>query len=269
MARFFLPFIFLFISSCTFSQPHYFKLSDQQISALGQLIWKNEGQKKVKYLTVWNQGEAFPSLGIGHFIWYPNKPKGPFKEQFPALLAYLKKNAVQLPNWLESTDLAPWKSRNQFYSEFNGQQLSQLRLFLSEHINLQVQFIILRLEKAIPAILAASSVTEKNIIQANLNAMRTTAEGVFSLLDYINFKGEGISEKERYQGDGWGLKQVLLAMPKSYQDPLRAFGYAADEVLTRRVKNATRDESKWLRGWRVRVHSYQSLQVNKQEEVQN
>ena len=37
----------------------------------------------------WNPGEEFPSLGIGHFIWYPAGVDGPFIESFPRLLAFL------------------------------------------------------------------------------------------------------------------------------------------------------------------------------------
>ena len=68
--------------------------------------------------------------------------------------------------------------------------------------------------------------------------------------------------KETYQGRGWGLKQVLLSMPKHYTNTRRAFAFAADETLTRRVKNAPRDESRWLKGWRIRVHAYPLITVN-------
>jgi hypothetical protein len=127
---------------------------------------------------------------------------------------------------------------------------------------MQVKFIILRLENAIPTILESSTLLQQQKIQQNLKRLTATSAGMFTLLDYINFKGEGISEKERYQGQGWGLKQVLLTMPDTYEDPLRAFGLSADEVLTRRVKNAPRDEMRWLLGWRNRVYGYQDIVVN-------
>ena len=34
------------------------------------------------------------------------------------------------------------------------------------------------------------------------------------LIDYVNFKGEGVLETERYRGRGWGLLQVLEGMPE-------------------------------------------------------
>ncbi len=251
----------LLTSFSAFCQPYHINLTSQQADALGQLIWKNEGQQKLQHLTTWNRGENFPSLGLGHFIWYPNKEKGPFKEQFPALLAYFQERGIQLPIWLTKTKFAPWQSREQFYHEFNDQTLSGLRLFLSEHLDVQVKFIVLRLETAIPLILADCNEQQKSKINYHLSQLTSTTAGLFTLLDYVNFKGEGLSKNERYQGQGWGLKQVLLTMPEEYKNPLRAFGLAADEVLTRRVKNAPRDEFRWLKGWRSRVHAYQHIVV--------
>lgn len=137
-----------------------------------------------------------------------------------------------------------------------------MRTLLTEHLDLQVKFIIIRLQTAIPLIIAESNAEQKILIKQHLNRLTATPAGLFVLLDYINFKGEGLAEKERYQGQGWGLKQVLLTMPSEYDNALRAFAYSADEVLTRRVKNAPRDESRWLKGWRVRVQSYQNVVVN-------
>lgn len=262
MFRFIAFFSLLFASFFVVSQPYQIHLNEDETVALGKLIWKNEGEHKLQHLTVWNRGETFPSLGLGHFIWYPTKEKGPFKEQFPALLKFFQENGVQLPTWLTETQYAPWKSREQFYKEFNSEKLTSLRAFLGENIDLQVQFIILRFETAIPLILADCNKRQKKSVEHNLSELTATAEGLFTLLDYVNFKGEGLSKKERYQGEGWGLKQVLLTMPNEYHNPLRAFGLAADEVLTRRVKNSPRDEYRWLKGWRTRVHAYQKMVVN-------
>jgi hypothetical protein len=243
------------------SQSYPIDLTIKQADELGMLIWENEGQQKLEHLTTWNKNEDFPSLGLGHFIWYPTDDKGPFQEQFPALLQYMQKNGVELPSWLIESKSAPWKSREQFYQQFEQNQLSELRVLLSEHLDLQVKFIILRLEKAIPVIIVDSTPEQKILIEQHLKRLTASPAGLFVLLDYINFKGEGLSEKERYQGQGWGLKQVLLSMPSKYDNTLRAFAYSADEVLTRRVKNAPRDESRWLKGWRVRVQGYQDIVV--------
>ena len=253
--------IFLWLSSFSlFSAPYQVNLSEQQAQQLGLLIWKNEGQQKIEHLTTWNQGEDFPSLGLGHFIWYPTKDKGPFKEQFPQLVEFMMANGALLPTWLTKLETAPWQSREEFYSAFDDVQLTELRKILSEQLTLQVRFIIVRLEQAIPLILENSNAAEQQVITRNLSRL-SSPEALFTLLDYVNFKGEGVNENESYQGHGWGLKQVLLTMPEQYENPLRSFGLAADEVLTRRVKNAPRDEFRWLKGWRVRVHAYQNLNI--------
>jgi len=260
MFRFITTLLLFFCSFSVWSATYPINLSPEQTQQLGNLIWKNEGQQKIEHLTTWNKKEAFPSLGLGHFIWYPTVKKGPFKEQFPALLTFMQQRGVVLPKWLQQADVAPWQSREQFYAAFDGEQLSGLRQLLSEQLILQTEFIIQRLENAIPLILASSSTLEQQLIQLQLQRL-ATAEGVFALLDYVNFKGEGLNSSERYQGQGWGLKQVLLAMPIETATPLRSFGLAADEVLTRRVKNAPRDELQWLAGWRVRVHAYQHFNL--------
>ncbi|WP_236546692.1 hypothetical protein [Psychromonas sp. L1A2] len=241
------------------AQNYPINLSDKQTNTLATLIWQNEGAGKTEFLTVWNKKEDFPSLGIGHFIWYPTSKKGPYIEQFPQLLNYLIENNIDVPQWLIETQIAPWKSREMFYDAFESAQLKQLRALLHSTVGLQARFIIKRLERGIPAILKSSNDIQKIKINKNLRLLTSTPEGIFVLLDYVNFKGEGIATNEQYQGYGWGLKQVLLAMPEQSNNVLLSFALAADEMLTRRVKNAPRDEIQWLKGWRVRIHKYPSL----------
>lgn len=255
------PILFSLFSHTASAQSYPILLSDKQTNILAHLIWQNEGAGKTEFLTVWNKKENFPSLGIGHFIWYPTQQKGPYIEQFPQLLNYLKENNVSLPKWLIETKIAPWKSRNMFYNAFDQVQLTQLRDLLKTTIGLQARFIIKRLERGIPAILESSDEMQRIKINKHLSALIATPEGIFVLLDYVNFKGEGIAANERYQGYGWGLKQVLLAMPEKSNNVLFSFALAADEMLTRRVKNAPRDEIQWLKGWRVRIHKYPLLNI--------
>ncbi|WP_094752089.1 hypothetical protein [Psychromonas sp. CD1] len=265
MTRLVIFFLLLFSSFSFASDKFSLRLNAQQLDILGSLIWKNEGGQKIKNLTHWNVGEAFPSLGIGHFIWYPTQNKGPFKEQFPQLLRYFTAHGVILPPWLVNAKLAPWKTRQQFYAQFDKPQLTKLRTLLNQQLRLQAAFIAQRLTASIPAILSSATAQEKLRIQENVQRLIAMPEGVFALLDYVNFKGEGLLANETYQGQGWGLKQVLLNMPIHYKNPLRVFSFSADELLTRRVKNASNDESHWLKGWRIRVHAYQTLHITSSE----
>ena len=251
----------LLFSAPLYAQTRHITLSESQITTLAHLIWQNEGAGKVENLSIWSKFEAFPSLGIGHFIWYPTDVKGPYIEQFPEMIGYLADNGIPLPSWLNVNVPAPWKTREAFHLAFDGTQLSELRSLLKQTTTLQARFIIKRLERGIPAILNASSEREQVKLNKSFSLLTSTAAGTFALLDYINFKGEGISEKERYQGKGWGLKQVLLNMPDQTDNALLSFALSADEVLTRRVKNAPKNEINWLAGWRVRVHKYPLLVI--------
>jgi hypothetical protein len=78
------------------------------------------------------------------------------------------------------------------------------------------------------------------------------------LIDYVNFKGEGVLHTERYRDQGWGLLQALEEMQDTNSDAVKEFSRAAAAVLTRRVHNspAERKESRWLSGWIHRVNSY-------------
>lgn len=261
MLRISLLVLFLSFTSPLTAKPYAISLSESQTYTLANLIWQNEGDGQVNHLTSWSRTEPFPSLGIGHFIWYTNEYKGPFIEQFPKLIKYLSENGVLVPKWLSEAQTSPWKNREAFYEAFDEPQLVELRELLQKTVALQAMFIIKRLEKGIPAILATSNDQEKLKINNSLSALTSTPEGIFVLLDYVNFKGEGISEKEQYQGVGWGLKQVLLTMPAQTDNVLLSFALSSDEVLTRRVKNAPQSEIHWLKGWRVRVHKYPALNI--------
>ncbi|OQW90787.1 MAG: hypothetical protein BWK78_06195, partial [Thiotrichaceae bacterium IS1] len=94
-------------------------------------------------------------------------------------------------------------------------------------------------------------------IWRNFYAVAQTPGGAYPLVDYINFKGEGTSEKERYNGQGWGLLQVLTEMDPQL-NPRTAFAKAAESVLERRVRNAPagKNEGRWLTGWKNRLTTY-------------
>ncbi len=229
------------------------ELDPTQARTIGYKIWQNEGLGKTDNLTVWNKGEDFPSFGIGHFIWYPAGTNGPFKESFPALIQYLHKT-IDLPDWLNQA--APWPNRAYFYLHIDSPKLKQLRAILQNSIPQQTEFIIQRMEQALPKILNSIPQENRQLIKHRFYTVAKQANGLYALIDYINFKGEGISLKERYQGEGWGLLQVLQNMDDQNPDIMVAFVESADFVLSRRVNNASRNERVWLLGWRKRLKTY-------------
>ena len=65
-----------------------------------------------------------------------------------------------------------------------------------------------RAQEAVPV--EAPAVPEA--VQHRYAALSNTTQGMYCLVDYVNFKGEGIKPTERYNGKGWGLLQVLEEM---------------------------------------------------------
>jgi hypothetical protein len=230
-----------------------------QYEEVARKIWKNECGMMVEGLTTWNQGEAFASMGIGHFIWYPEGYEGLYEEQFPAFLSYAKLSGATLPEWLREAKSCPWKNRDEFIMNFHGEQMVALRDFLNETLSLQARYIASRFEQVLDKMTLFIPTEEKDHVTKMFLLVMNHPGGVYPLADYLNFKGDGTSAKERYQGKGWGLLQVLQAMSPEYVGtPVEEFVKAAKGVLQTRVNNAesVQNESKWLNGWFSRLNTY-------------
>lgn len=237
-------------------------LDEAQLAWLGERIFENECGGRRSCLTSWNDGEDFPSLGIGHFIWYRAGQRERFEESFPRLLAWLAENGAALPAWLGEEPLEadnPWADRESFYADFDGPRMAGLRRLLEDTRDLQARFIARRLTVSADAI-ARSFPAPRRARAAE--AVRRLAEshpplGLYALIDYLHFKGSGLLESERYRGQGWGLKQVLAELG-GRAPTLEHFVAAAETVLRRRVDNAPpeRGEARWLEGWTARLRTY-------------
>ena len=240
---------------------HAITLSQADVLKIGKKIWQNECNGTIAGLTSWNAGEDFASLGIGHFIWYPKGRQGPFDESFPKLVSFISKRGAKLPTLLLGTGEkpCPWNSRAEFLRAQHSTEMNQLRKFLADTIDLQAEFLIARLESALPKMLAEAAPSDRANVQEQFERLTKTPQGCYALVDYVNFKGEGVLHTERYQGQGWGLLQVLEAMHGTSDTvAVGEFSRAAKTVLTRRVQNSPveRHESRWLSGWIRRVNSY-------------
>jgi len=234
-----------------------------QLRWLGEQIFRNECNSQLACLTAWNSGEDFPSLGLGHFIWYRAGQQAPFAETFPALLAFMQDRGATLPSWLAVADFEqPWPDRAAFLAanETGDPRLVELRSFLADHMELQTAFIVQRFDQALQALLAASPASEHSALRSRFEAVASAEPpfGLYALIDYVHFKGEGTRIQERYQDQGWGLLQVLQGMPEQSAKPLADFVASASTVLAERVRLAPpeRDEQRWLLGWHRRVASY-------------
>ena len=241
-------------------------LKPAQLDWIGQQIFQNECAGQFRCLVHWNDGEAFPSLGIGHFIWYPKDVDAGFVESFPTLIDYMAQRQRSIPDWLRELKPfdAPWADKAAFEAVGNSPQVAELREFLAGTQGVQAEFIFRRAQVSIKSVVEAAPSSRQLAVSNHLAQLSQTPGGVYALVDYVNFKGEGLAASERYEGEGWGLLQVLQAMPAQSADPvLQQFREAADKVLTRRAELATqaREREQWLPGWRKRLNTYREPDV--------
>ena len=243
------------------ADPIELALNADQLDWVGQRIYQNECASRPACLVHWNEGEAFPSLGIGHFIWYPTGVEEPFVESFPGLIESYRQGGIPMPEWLANLDPfhAPWPNREAFLAEADSLRVAELRMLLETTQGQQAAHIFERAQRAMTDVVNAAPAAERLRIQQHLNALSQTPGGVYALIDYVNFKGEGLAQTERYQGEGWGLLQVLQTMDESAEaSSLDLFREAADKVLTRRAELAVNpiERERWLPGWRNRLATY-------------
>lgn len=245
----------VFIQASVYSQVPKTALSSGELGCLERLIYFNECSGRPEKLITWSQDEGFPSLGIGHFIWYPPGVKGPYRESFPEMVVFLKKNGVKVPSWIE--DGSPWRDREAFEKDLRSERMASLRALLEQTRDLQVQWIVARLNQVFPRMLELTPKEERLLFKKKFDLVGSSVNGMFAMLDYVNFKGGGTLLTERLEGHGWGLFQVLQEMkvPQNGTDALVEFVDAAERVLEERVK-LQKDERPHLKGWETRVHSY-------------
>lgn len=243
-------------------------LTPAQLDWVGQQIFQNECAGRFQCLVHWNDGEAFPSLGIGHFIWYPKGVEGRFVESFPALMEYMEQRQVNIPEWLRALEPfdAPWNEKSELLAVDDSPRLAELREFMAGTQGIQAEFIFRRARQSLGKIVEAAPDDRKSEVADSIEALSQTPGGVYAIIDYVNFKGEGLSPTERYNDQGWGLLQVLLEMSGSPdRNALVQFREAGGAVLTRRANNAKDpiERERWLPGWLKRLETYREPPVFK------
>lgn len=243
------------------------QLTSKQANYIAQKVWQNEGAGKDKYLIWWNKGEDFASLGIGHAIWFPKGHTERFREVFPMMLTFMKEKGVEMPSWLTPESDFPWQTKEEFFAakKAKTEQYMELFDFLKKTFGYQAQFMAQRLSNALPQMLQTiDDEKKKETIKRRFYEVMHNKDGsvnergLYVLLDYTNFKGEGTLKSERYNGQGWGLLQVLWNMDDNESNKLKAFAQSASRMLSRRIKNSPpeRGEERWRKGWNVRLDTY-------------
>lgn len=246
---------------CIFT--NLFSVSQTELKKIAEQIWRNECNGTKDGLVSWNQQEEFISLGIGHFIWFPDTYNGPFTQTFPALKKFLLQKNVKLPAWLKDATHCPWNSRSKFLAESSSKKVKELKQLLYQTIDFQADFILQRFEQTFSKIMSSLNKKEKEHVVQQYKRIIQSTGGYYALIDYVNFKGEGTNPKERYSGRGWGLLQVLQSMKGSKSGPgaLHEFIDAATTILEQRVQNSPseRNEQRWLPGWKKRLQTYKTF----------
>lgn len=243
--------------------PQILTIPPDIILPVGIIIWFNESGGSVMGLTEWNDGEDFASLGIGHFVWHPysNKSRASFDSGFPSLIRYIEKHgSVRVPTWLRGNLYCPWNSRREFMQARNTPRMTELRNFLQQTIPLQAECMVRHLEEVFPELLASTPPEDRSLIYNNFYTLARTPAGIYALVDFLNFKGAGVSDSRRNYEVGTGLLHVLKGMKSAPRGstPLQAYVWSAKKALMRRVEQAPSHahHERWLAGWFNRVNTY-------------
>ena len=135
-----------------------------------------------------------------------------------------------------------------------------MRQFLQETMEEQAYFMIHRFQQALLQMIAVTPEAQRATLAEKVFALTQTRQGLYAMIDYLNFKGDGLSPEERYREHGWGLFQVLYVMdwPLDEKRAEEEFVEAARKILRRRVDNAPseRVEDRWIAGWVKRIETY-------------
>ena len=253
--------------SCSALYANQLRLTDTQARQIAHKIWLNEGSGKKSKLVWWNRGEEFASVGIGHFIWFTADKPMWFWEAFPPMLQYIIDRGAKPPRWLSPKLHCVWDSYEawQYAKRHQTKKMRELTAFMNRTKGLQARFMLERLNSSFPRILKyAKAHGQGRLVEQNYRRLlyrnngTIDPRGAYILIDYINFKGDGVNKGERYQGKGWGLYQVLTHMNPKDPNPYHAFAKSGKWVLNRLTKICPpeRNLKRFKKGWFNRMDSY-------------
>lgn len=239
-------------------------LTLDELTDLAHKIRFNETANRDEWLLFWSQHEAFPSLGIGHFIWLPANVDAPFEPAFPAMARFVAK-FYATPEWILA-EHAPWANRDAFYhdQQRGAEDIAELQAWLLNTQPWQMAFILSRFESRAKEAYARLNMRFDDPRWQIFEQLLSTSAGRYALIDYSNFKGWGDLASERYQEQGWGVFDAITLILSAEQPIdildesalLDAFSSATYHLLTRRVNLAPRSETHWLAGWKKRTEGY-------------
>src|SRR5690606_13419778 len=147
-------------------------LARADLDWLGERIYSNECNRQADCLLGWNAGENFPSLGIGHFIWYRAGQEEAYVETFPDLLRFLEARGHALPAWVAAAAYEqPWADRQSFLAAREGPRLQALARLLETSMATQTDFIVQRFHRSLQDLLQAQPAGERQQLQQRIDAL--------------------------------------------------------------------------------------------------
>ena len=252
--------LFLLIVWLLPNQQRVMALDQDTIQRIGKQIWHNEASCREDYLVFWSDKESFPSFGIGHSIWLPEGHEIKYTQGFHPLCQHLKESGIVLPSWIEDAlkKGAPWKDRTDFYND--QARLQELRKLLSSTVAHQAQFMVNRLKHTLPEIIKAAPKNKRKKVKRIINLMLASGVGTYVLVDYLNFKGDGLNPLEKSNGKPWGLLSVLQDMPDNLtqENVTKAFTIAATKKLLMLIEHSSPHYKRlnFFGGWITRLNTY-------------
>ena len=240
--------------------PQASDLTDDQLLEIGIKVWQNEcdiwgrpgkvTHDMKKGIASWEADYAL--IGIGQCIWYPADENKNFQEDWPRVAQALKDKGYPIEDWMLGA--CPWNNSEEFFADFNGDRLRSLRKMLAKKALIieQTRCIATRLDESLDKMKAAidreSCITdeEKTVLKQMLSdhfyqvATDHYPRGLYALMDYVHFKGEGVLPTETINGVGWGLRQLLEEMHENTvakKGPVAAFVDAAIAMFPSRKTN--------------------------------
>ncbi|MFZ4116138.1 MAG: hypothetical protein ACOYK6_05380 [Chthoniobacterales bacterium] len=192
-------------------------------------------------LLSWDE-RGFAYVGVCESIWYPEMPAADkkFVGDWEGFCADLKNRGMEVPEL--TLHSAPWHSQEELDADLANlkksdqeignldqitrkNELNDLLTFLKREDVMKIEYgtLVDRLEKAIDPNSEASMLknlppAKAEIIKKNFDLVAAINDkvgnplGLYALVDYCNFKGEGVAPAEHYNTQAWGLGEVLFQM---------------------------------------------------------
>lgn len=242
------------------------KFSKAEIARVTANLLNNETGCKAGNMMEWDSkaGEFFPSIGLPHVVGFPVGARKVVDESFPRFWQYLQQNYKGTTRWPDLKlvgESVPWKTKKEFETDPVVKDLNRF-LLDPDVMELQGQFAVQRATSSIGAILAANSLDPNPRVRtgelcSRFKNLLKTPQGLQAIVDYVNWKGEGIhySEQTDTKHIRWGLKQVLENI--GTVDPKNAhlqFADAASRALAERSSDDSRIK-KSMPGLQSRIES--------------